>query len=98
MRYSFTSKKLEQLFLEDKGAEKFPPGVIHTFKTIVNLIAQIPDERSLYDFPAFHTEKLRGDRKGQYSIRLNKQFRLCFEVIKDPDGNIILLLEIVDYH
>jgi proteic killer suppression protein len=46
--------------------------------------------------PSNHFEALGGDRKGQYSIRINEQWRICFEW---PDGaprpfNI----EIVDYH
>lgn len=39
-------------------------------------------------------EKLRGDRRGQYSIRINDQWRLCFEW-RDGDG---LNVEIADYH
>lgn len=41
-------------------------------------------------------EVLRGRRKGQYSIRINDQYRICFEWPKDTDGpdNV----EITDYH
>ena len=41
-------------------------------------------------------EALKGDRKGQYSIRINQQWRICFEWSKDDHGpkNV----EIVDYH
>ncbi len=39
-------------------------------------------------------EALRGDRKGQYSIRVNDQYRVCFEWL---DQNA-LEVEIVDYH
>ena len=44
--------------------------------------------------PANHLEQLSGDRKGQYSIRINSQYRICFKV----DGNNFYELEIVDYH
>ena len=44
--------------------------------------------------PANHLEKLDGDRKGQYSIRINDQYRICFEV----RGNDFWRVEIVDYH
>ena len=44
--------------------------------------------------PANHLEKLDGDRKGQYSIRINDQYRICF----NADGNIFTNVEIVDYH
>ena len=44
--------------------------------------------------PANHLEKLSGDRKGQYSIRINDQYRICFAV----EGNNFFNVEIVDYH
>ena len=39
-------------------------------------------------------EALKGDRKGQYSIRINQQWRLCFRWTSDGPNNV----EIVDYH
>ena len=44
--------------------------------------------------PANRLEKLDGDRKGQYSIRINDQYRICFQV----EGNNFFNVEIVDYH
>ncbi|MBQ3868530.1 MAG: type II toxin-antitoxin system RelE/ParE family toxin [Clostridia bacterium] len=45
--------------------------------------------------PANHLELLHGDREGQYSIRINDQFRVCFTV---EDKNSFNQVEIVDYH
>ena len=46
--------------------------------------------------PGNHLEALKGDRKGQYSIRINDKWRICFEW---PDGSPgALNVEIVDYH
>jgi len=44
--------------------------------------------------PGNHLEALRGDRAGQYSVRINDQFRICFEW---ENGNAINV-QIVDYH
>ena len=44
--------------------------------------------------PANRLEKLRGNRAGQYSIRINDQWRICF-IWRDGD---IFSVEIVDYH
>ena len=44
--------------------------------------------------PANRLEKLDGDRKGQYSIRINDQYRICFRI----EGNNFFDVEIVDYH
>ena len=45
-----------------------------------------------------HFEKLSGNRSHQRSIRLNKQFRLVFEIRVDADGKLIVVVEVVDYH
>jgi proteic killer suppression protein len=44
--------------------------------------------------PANRLEKLSGDRAGQYSIRINEQWRICF-VWRDGDAYDV---EIADYH
>lgn len=43
--------------------------------------------------PANHLELLHGDREGQYSIRINAQFRICFTVAGQNFSDV----EIVDY-
>ena len=48
------------------------------------------------DLPGNRLEALKGDRKGQYSIRINDQWRICFEWSKGAQGPINV--EIVDYH
>ena len=45
--------------------------------------------------PSNHLEALHGDREGQYSIRINKQFRICFFI---KGLNDFCDVEIVDYH
>ena len=46
------------------------------------------------DLPGFRLEALKGDRKGQYSIRINDRYRICF-AWRDGDSYDV---EIVDYH
>ncbi|MCB1416331.1 MAG: type II toxin-antitoxin system RelE/ParE family toxin [Phyllobacteriaceae bacterium] len=55
-----------------------------------------PSLETLRALPSNRLEALRGDRAGQYSIRINQQWRVCFEW---PDGqNGPSNVEIVDYH
>lgn len=44
--------------------------------------------------PGNRLEPLSGDREGQYSIRINDQYRICFK----EDGNNFYEVEIIDYH
>ena len=50
--------------------------------------------RDLAGLPSNRLESLRGDRAGQYSIRINAQWRICFRWTDDGPCDV----EIVDYH
>ena len=63
-----------------------------------NKLAQLDSATSLADLPrpGNRLEALKSDRSGQYSIRVNDQWRICFEW---PDGSPgPVNVEIVDYH
>jgi proteic killer suppression protein len=60
----------------------------------LDMLDATPDLRTLSTLPGSRLEHLKGDRKGQYSIRTNDQWRICFEW---RDGNAYEV-EIVDYH
>jgi toxin HigB-1 len=61
--------------------------------SILNAAVSLDTLRAL---PSNRLEALRGDRAGQYSIRINQQWRICFEW---PDGERgPTNVEIVDYH
>ena len=59
-------------------------------------IALINRAKSLKDLsaPGLRLERLVGNRKGQFSLRINQKYRICFEW--RPDG--VFNVEIVDYH
>ena len=48
----------------------------------------------LEPFRSLRLQKLRGDRKGQYSIRVNRQYRICFAWV----GKYAIDVELTDYH
>lgn len=60
---------------------------------ILNAAASLADLKGL---PSNRLESLRGDRAGQYSIRINQQWRICFEWPANAPGPSNV--EIVDYH
>ena len=60
-------------------------------------LVQLDLAQSLGDMrvpPGNRLEALAGNRKGQWSIRINEQFRICFRWTKDGPADV----EIVDYH
>lgn len=60
----------------------------------LDILDAAPDLQSLASLPGNRLERLKGDRAGQYSIRINDQWRICFEW---RDGNVHAV-EIVNYH
>jgi proteic killer suppression protein len=60
----------------------------------LRMIANAADVNDLRSPPANRLEKLRGDREGQYSVRINDQWRICF-VWRGGDAHDV---EICDYH
>jgi proteic killer suppression protein len=79
----------------------FRRGIVRRFKAVerqalrkLDMLDAAPDVRTLALLPGNRLEPLKGDRKGQYSIRINDQWRLCFVW---RDGNAYEA-EIVDYH
>lgn len=98
MRFRFTDKKLQELYTDDKGAEQYERAVVNGFFKVMAIIQSAPDPRDFYKVKSLHFEKLGGDRTGQHSFRLNKQWRLIIIIDRDSQGQEIVIIEIVDYH
>lgn len=89
--------------LADTETEKIFHGIVSKKllfdiqKTARRKLLYLHDAEDLQDLlapPGNRLEKLRGDRAGQHSIRINNQWRICFEWHQDRARKV----EIVDYH
>jgi proteic killer suppression protein len=93
MIVSFRDKRTRE-FAEGKRVKAFAG-----FERKAELkLDQLEAATSLLDLglPGNRLETLKGDRHGQYSIRINDQWRICFEWPKGSPGPVDV--EIVDYH
>ena len=61
----------------------------------LSILNAAPSLNTLRALPSNRLEALRGDREGQYSIRINRQWRICFAWDDGPGPTDV---EIVDYH
>ena len=98
MRFVFGNKKLEALYVEEKGAKKYSTAVVDGFFEVVEIIRAAKDERDIRVFQSLRYEKLKGDRRGQWSLRINDQFRLIVTREKDEQGIYLVIHSIEDYH
>ncbi len=98
MRFRFEHKKLEALYTAEAGAKKYPRAVVTAFFEVMAMLVAATDQRDLYAVKSLHFEALKGDRVGQHSVRLNKQYRLILRIETDDQGNVVVVIEIDDYH
>lgn len=89
---SFRDKKTEA-FADGQFVKAFQ-GFSHQAEKRLEILDAAETIDDLAALPSNRFEALRGDRKGQFSIRINRQWRICFEWTGDGPENV----EIVDYH
>jgi proteic killer suppression protein len=90
---SFKDKETEKVFSRT-FSRKLPQDIQQTAYRKLRMINNSIDLEDLRLPPANRLEKLKGDRAEQYSIRINKQWRICFEWSDGDAYNV----EIDDYH
>ena len=90
---SFHDKDTERMFYR-RRARKIPFEIHRRVKMKLNLIDAASSLNDLKVPPGNRLEQLSGDRAGQWSIRINQQWRVCFEWHEGDAYNV----EIVDYH
>jgi len=90
---SFKCKESEKIFNRE-FSQKLPHNIQKVAFRKLRMLNRAITINDLRVPPSNYLEKLRGDRKGQYSIRINNQWRICFEWHRDDVYNV----EIVDYH
>lgn len=75
---SFKCKETRKVFGGQSSAA-FPADIQQTARRKLRMIAAAINVNDLRQPPGNRLEKLSGDREGQYSIRINAQWRICFE-------------------
>lgn len=98
MRFEFKTRNLLLLYTEEKDAHRYPPGVVNGFFEVMAIIESAKNESDIRAFKSLHFEKLRGNRMGQHSLQLDKQFRLIVQIKEDERGKLLWIIEIIDYH
>ena len=90
---TFKSKETEKIWGGDVS-RKLPADIQQIARRKLRMLNNAIELKDLRIPPANRLEALKGERKGQYSIRINQQWRICF---KWKNGDV-LDVEIVDYH
>ena len=94
MILSYQDARTER-FANGERVKQFEP-IRHRAEKVLDRLNVAAGLRDVANFPGHRLEKLIGDRKGRWSVRINDQWRICFAWNEDAAGPSDV--EIVDYH
>ena len=98
MDVEFDDDDLDRLETDANFTAGFSQDIVRSYRKKMQQIRASRDERDLMALKSLHFEKLKGNREGQHSIRLNLQWRLVLEIRGSHPCKIVGIIEIVDYH
>jgi toxin HigB-1 len=90
---NFKDREVERLFIREPSRE-LPPEIQRIGLRKLRMLNRAQTLDDLRIPPGNRLEALKGDRLGQYSIRINDRWRICFVWIQGD----VYEVEIVDYH
>ena len=89
-----TKGKLAANAISGKFGKGFPSELVKRTQAMLSALDAAVDIEDLRFPPGNHLEELKGDRKGQHSVRINAKWRICFIWTKNGPNKV----EITDYH
>src|SRR5436190_347658 len=98
MRYRHANKTLRWIDEDPDFEGGYAAHIVRAFRMRMQAIRAASNENDSRALESIRFEKLQGDRGRQYSMRLNDQFRLIFQIEESNQGNIIIILAIEDDH
>jgi len=98
MEVAFEDASLQKLELDPTYTAGFEAAIVKAFRKRMQFIRAAVDERAFYAMKSLHYEKLKGNRDGQRSMRLNDQWRLLLRLQENEAGKLVVVVSISDYH
>ena len=98
MEVTFADEELERVATDATFTGGRALALVAAFRRKVQHIVDADDERDFYQMKSLHYEKLSGNRGHQHSMRLNDQYRLVVEVLKESSAKRVRIVGIEDYH
>ncbi|MDO5524167.1 MAG: type II toxin-antitoxin system RelE/ParE family toxin [Bacteroidia bacterium] len=95
MLVEFEKEYLAELYEKGKCSSKkyrFQPSVVKNYKRRIDTLIDAPNIEALYLINSLNYEVLKGDKRGISSIRIDRQYRLEFEVSKHDSGETIFTI------
>jgi len=99
MEISFGKEYLQEMYRTGKTTDKrhrFQPAIIRKYIRVIDLMIDLPDARVLTKYNSLHYKKLKGEKMGLSSVRVNDQYRVEFEEKAIGDQTVATICNIVE--
>lgn len=97
MEVRFENDELDRLEVE-AGSGRFAEAIVKAYRKRMQQIRAASSIQDFYSLKSLHFEKLKGDMAGQWSMRLNDQWRLIMKFIEKCGRTEAVICDITDYH
>ena len=91
MDVAFADDDLERLEVDLSFNAGFDAAIVRSYRKLLQIIRDAPDERVFYALKSLHYEKLKGKKAHQRSMRLNIQWRLILEIVERSEKTVVIL-------
>lgn len=99
MIVTFDQKYLQELYVDGKASDKkhrYQPQIVAKYVKVINLMKQQENVLGLVKYGSLHYEKLRGDKEGFSSVRVNDQYRIEFVETVEEGKQIATICNITE--
>lgn len=98
MEVEFLKSTLKRLACDASFLDKVPTIIVRKYRKLIVHLTAIESRASIRNWAGLKPEKLKGDKRGFYSVRLNKQWRVILKFKKDKKHDKVIIIKIEDYH
>ena len=99
LRVEFADEDWKRLYTEASfRMPRLGTDIVRTYRKKVTLLQAVSDQQELRQHKSLRLEKLKGDKAGLHSIRLNDQWRLLLQFETDATGQLVIVIKVDDYH
>ena len=98
MKVYFNEEYLQTLYTKGRSDKRhrFQPKIIRKYIRTIDLMIEVPNIQNLIKYNSLNYEKLKGDKRGLSSVRINKQYRIEFKEFCQENEAIASICNITD--
>ena len=98
MDIEFKGRQLKRLAYGPKESGGLPPEIVSKYREVLNYFRFIQNRQNIRNWKGLRLEKLKGDKRGKWSVKLNEQWRLIVEFRSKDRTETVIVESIEDYH